>query len=290
MEESSLPVILSLPHGGLTVPNELAGRLGLSEQDVFNECDLWIDDLFDLEKADSGSSLPSIPLAKVSTPIARALIDANRDPSDISNPDGPIKAQSSYGQCTYAHPLSEDEKRRLVQDYWQPFHSALADAFTTCGRDAKLFLDCHSMAQTGPSAYLDSGRARPLICLANLGTATGDERAARGRRSCTAAFIREAAAVAEEVFGELALLEPLPGPPPPVVAINQPYPGGYILRVYAADRDQNELPPGMMIEINRGLYVGNQDAGWNVGPPNAESIAAVRACILEWLLRVVDLF
>lgn len=41
MQRPTLPLILSLPHGGLDAPDEVAGRLAISETDIFNECDLW---------------------------------------------------------------------------------------------------------------------------------------------------------------------------------------------------------------------------------------------------------
>ncbi len=284
MTQRILPILLSLPHGGFGVPDELVERLAITQTDIYNECDLWIDELFDF------ASMPEPPgvdvLARVSMPIARALIDVNREPGDLDNPDGPVKAHSSYGRTTCTTPLSRDEKQALVQRYWGPFHASLAEAIAAHADDAQLFLDCHNMAQTGPAAYGDPGASRPLICLGNMGRPDGSARAS-SPTSCSAAYIRRAAALAEEVFAGVELLEPLPGPPPPTVAINKPYPGGYILRQYAAQREQRPLPPGMMIEFNRGLYVGNQNAQSDIAPPNEERIALLRERTYVWLSRLV---
>ena len=273
------------------MPDELAGRLAISMEDILNECDLWIDDLFDIESSATHSARSLAPLARVSASVARALVDVNRDPADVADPDGPVKSQTSYGRRVYVNPLSNEEKAGLVEAYWRPFHSSLNDALATFGPHAKLFLDCHSMAQTGPSAYGDPGQARPLICLSNLGAVdTGAEHARRGPTSCTPSLIREAASIAEEVFANVKLIEPLAGPLPPVVSINRPYPGGYILRRHSANLDEGDhLPPGMMIEINRGLYVGNQDADTDASQANTERIEAIRALISEWLIAVIDL-
>ena len=288
MKDNTLPVILSIPHGGFDVPDELDGRLAISECDIYNECDLWIGNLFDFEGLSAGEASSPDVLARVTASVARSLIDVNREPDDLANPDGPVKAHTSYGHTTCVEPLSLPEKQELVEQYWRPYHAALDEAWSQYGSEAKLFIDCHNMAQTGPSAYGDPGTQRPLICLANLGAAGGA--ALRGKStSCSPDFIRQIAAAAEEVFAGLTLLEPLPGPPPPTVAINVPYNGGYILRRYTERRAQVALPPGLMIEFNRGLYVGNQDASSAIAPPNTEQIDPLRELILEWLLRVVEL-
>ncbi len=49
---SPLPLIQSLPHGGLSVPAEVVGRLAISETTLYNECDLWVDQLFDFTHPD----------------------------------------------------------------------------------------------------------------------------------------------------------------------------------------------------------------------------------------------
>jgi len=288
MKDRKLPVILSLPHGGFGIPAELEGRLAITECDIYNECDLWIGNLFDFRELPAGDAPSPDVLARVTTTVARSLIDVNREPNDLDNPDGPVKAHTSYGRSTCVEPLSLAEKKALVDQYLLPYHGALEAAWIEYGSEAKLFLDCHNMAQTGPTAYGDSGSQRPLICLANLGAAGGSALPGHAT-SCSPDYIQRAAAAAEEVFAGLTLLEPLPGPPPPTIAINVPYNGGYILRRYAELRAQYALPPGLMIEFNRGLYVGNQNATSAVAPPNVEQIEPLRARILEWLLRIVDL-
>lgn len=288
MATNSLPVILSFPHGAFGVPEEFASNLSITETDIYNECDLWIEELFDFKDAGPNALSPNHVLACVSTTISRAIVDVNREPDDLDNVDGPVKAQTSYGRPTCARPLTLEQKRELVQKYWQPFHDRLEAAIASHGPEARLFLDCHNMAQLGPSAYGDSGTARPLICLANLGKRDGSVRASRGPASCDAGYIRRAAELAEDVFSGITLLEPLPGPPPATVAINQPYPGGYILRRYAAMRGKQVLPPGLMIELNRGLYVGNQTAQAKAEPPNMDRISMLRERIHTWLTRLVE--
>lgn len=318
---STLPVILSVPHGGLEVPPESEPLLAIGAGDIYNECDLWADQLVDFESL--GSSLgpdaqpgvtPARPLARVTTSISRAIVDMNRDPTVLDDPDGAVKTLTSYGRMVYTGGGLEGEapwspldagsalagtprvppvpegsrafKRKLIQRYWLPFHTELRTALALHANEAKLYLDCHNMAQTGPTAYGDPGAQRPLICLANLGNARGDSRHAEEPTSCDGGFIRHAADIAEEVFKDMDLLSP--GlKRPPIVAINRPYAGGYILRWFTENVHIVNGMPGMMIEVNRGLFVGDQTSDTPIAPPNLERIAEVRIRLKRWLDRLL---
>lgn len=295
--QSPLPIILSLPHGGLAVPDEVQGRLAINATTIYNECDLWVDQLFDFAHPDLGR--PDLGqlgvneqgrgvLAQVRLAIARVLIDANRAPDDLANPDGPVKSQTSYGQPIYQTALTHAQQVDLRQRYWHPFHAALEQALQEQGKAAKFFLDGHNMAQLGPSAYGDPGQPRPLVCLANFGDAQGEIRPSLGWTSCEAALLRAAGEVAAELFSDLTLLEPTTATPP-VVALNQPFHGGYILARYTQPISGKPRLPGIMIEINRGLFVGNQQTNTPIQPPNQERIAAIRQRLYAWALRLVAL-
>ena len=45
-------------------------------------------------------------------------------------------------------------------------------------------------------------------------------------------------------------------------------------------------PYALMVEINRGLFVGNQTGQTEVQPPNEERIAAIRERFYHWLAEV----
>ena len=154
------------------------------------------------------------------------------------------------------------------------------------------------MAQQGPSAYSDSGAARPLICLANLGDERGEHCAGQEETSCPGWLIRQSAELAEELFSDLVLLEPVQEMPPRIVAINQPFAGGYILqqastgRLYdgsaTAEREKPPLP-AMMVEVNRGLFVGNQTTMTEIQPANLPRIALIQERLYSWLGEVMAL-
>ena len=87
--------------------------------------------------------------------------------------------------------------------------------------------------------------------------------------------------IAADLFGDLTLLEPVSGVKPPVVALNWPFSGGYILSRYTT------AVPGIMVEINRGLFVGNQSTDTPISPPNGNVIAAIRLRLFQWLTAIL---
>ncbi len=164
MSAGPLPIVLSCPHGGLDIPPEIISLLAVDETAIYNECDLWADQLFDFGHPDLRMLTPAEHepgvLARVSFPITRALVDVNRPSTDWSDPDGPIKSCTSYGQNTYTKELGLQTKQDLTELYWRPYHARLNTAWHQHAHNMKLFLDCHNMAQHGPSAYAHPGAAR----------------------------------------------------------------------------------------------------------------------------------
>ncbi len=295
MMDRTLPIVQSIPHGGMAAPSEFGARLALDARDIYNESDLWADQLYDLGHPALGEAAAGA-LAAVPATIARALVDVNRPRHDFADPDGPIKEQTSYGVATWTPPLQEYEKLLLSERYWLPWHTALEQALGAHAGAVRLLLDCHSMAQRGPTTYAFAGAARPLICLANLGGLDGEPLPGGEPVSCPGALLRAAGEAAARHFGDLALLEP-DGPQPPVVQLNWPFAGGYIVRRYTAGcapilgepPAAHQAPLAIMVEVNRGLYVGNQHAATAPQPPNAERIAALRLRLARWTQEICAL-
>ena len=305
MSVQPLPVILSRPHGGMQTPSEIAHNLAITKQDLYNDCDLWVDELYDFSHSDLANSAPTTAapnggpgvLAVTQMPIARALIDVNRPLSSLGHPDGPVKSQTSYGKTIYKTPLSSAVEQQLIKRYWQPYHDHLAQTLYEHAGQVKLVIDCHNMAQRGPSAYADAGRARPLICIANMGDADGAVKPEYGWTLCPSTFARQAVEIAAELFGDLPLLEPDAERPAPAALLNVPFGRSYILAhclsPEAAATFQREtghtLPPGIMIEVNRGLLVGDQSSETEMAPPNEARIREIRRRLYQWVGRVLEL-
>lgn len=290
-----LPIVQSIPHAGLDAPTEMQDQLLVDATTIYNECDLWADQLYDFTHADLQpwwlpGYAPGV-LATVSAPIARVFVDANRERDDLDNPDGPIKTQTSYGEPIYRAGISIEQRRALRDRYWQPFHHQLAAALATHAGQVRLLLDCHNMAQRGPAAYAFAGAARPLICLANLGDETGEPRPDAGATTCPGHVLRAAGEIAADLFADMTLLEPdrLSPSPPPIVMLNWPFVGGAIIRHYGHSTGEGGRPPAIMVEVNRGLFVGDQEARTPIRPPNLARIAEIRQRLYRWATAVVEL-
>ncbi len=291
-----LPIIQSIPHAGFGVPYEVVDRLQLSARDIYNDCDLWADQLYDFAHPDLAagkgeSNAGRGTLAVVTMDIARVLIDVNRKPDDLQDEDGMVKTQSSYGVSNYSRAPAKDEVVALRQRYYAPYHRRLEAALTAHQDRTLLLLDCHNMAQIGPDAYAKAGKPRPLICLANLGDVRGEQKSGGVAVTCAPSILRAAGEIAEELFKEMPLLEP--DAPVSTVGLNRPFAGGYIIRRYTQGQRQASpvatAPASIMIEVNRGLFVGRQSASTPVAPPNLERIAAVRSRLYRWAEQVTRL-
>lgn len=293
-----LPIVQSIPHAGLGIPPEVADRLAISERAIYNECDLWADQLFDLH---ASGEMELAPLAVVTTTISRALVDVNRLPDDLDNPDGPIKSQTSYGELIYRLPLTTEDKRMLIDRYWRPYHARLEAALAEHAGQVKLLLDCHNMAQRGPTTYDFPGAARPFLCLANLGDRRGEPLTPGGKITCPAALLRRAGEIATDLFADMTLLDKDETGDVPIVALNWPFIGGILIDQYAHGIGAGSVvaphlheskcaraPYAIMVEINRGLFVGNQNAHTPVAPPNLERIAMIRQRLQRWMHELID--
>lgn len=297
-QTQSLPVIISRPHGGLDVPPEIADNLAIDQIALYNDCDLWLDQLYDFSTETNGETGETpAPLAAFNMPIARALIDVNRPLEWLGEPDGPVKSRTSYGETIYKEPLSDATTQTLLDKYWWPYHKDMESALHQHAHSIKLLIDCHNMAQYGPTAYRDAGVERPLICIANMGDERGEVKPERGWTLCPGWFARQATEIASELFADMTLLEPVAGTTVPTALLNSPFGGSFVLARHL-NPEQKEtfeaqysraLPYGIMIEVNRGLFVGNQHAQTTMTEPNHERIAQIQSRLYQWIARIIEL-
>jgi len=220
--ETKLPVLISIPHGGLSVPEELADRISPHITEILGDSDAFTRDIYDL-----GERAAAVAAAD----IARSLVDCNRSPASRppEKEDGVIKDVTNYGVKIYRRGQEPDGKLidSLIKRYYDPYHRRIRDLLEMEG--LVLGLDCHSMAAVGPPLAKDPGQRRPLICLGNC----------RGK-TCSEEKARELAHCFQEAFG-LSEKE---------VLINEPYSGGHITRTYGG----NPIP-WVQVEMSRAMYL-----------------------------------
>ena len=219
-----LPVLVSIPHGGLNVPGEVRRRICLSEEDVLADSDPFERELFDL-----GGRVAAV----VTTDIGRAFVDVNRAPDDLPprNPDGVIKTHTCYRRTVYKAGLEPERTLVdvLLEKYYEPYHRWIRRALEGAEPGIQLGLDCHTMSEIGPDVAPDPGQRRPLLCLGSAHS-----------RSCSQETVDRLADCFVKVFGWA----------PPDVTQNRPFAGGYITRHYGG-----RPVPWIQIEMSESLYL-----------------------------------
>jgi N-formylglutamate amidohydrolase len=217
-----LPLLASVPHAGLHVPEEAEPYCILTREQIAEDGDVGAAEIYALE-----SELE----AYVSTSIARAIVDMNRAEDD-RRLDGVVKTHTCWNVPVYREFPPEEVVKRLLDRYHRPYHARLRELGET---GVKLGLDLHTMAAKGPPVGPDPGVERPWICLSNADGMT-----------CSQEWIESLAGCFEEAFG-------------PNVRINDPFKGGFITRTHAAELPWLQLElsrePFMSNEEKRGAML-----------------------------------
>jgi formiminoglutamase len=193
-----LPYLVSLPHAGLEVPEELKEYCILNHDDIVKDGDEEAYEIY--------SELEKIVEAFQTTTIARAFVDMNRPKDDIRL-DGVVKTHTIWDQPIYNQEIPIPLINKLIDKYWKPYHENLSRLSRS---HIKLGIDCHTMAATGPPIGPDTGKKRPLVCLSNA------------NKTCPDDWIKRMA----ECFENMLNYE---------VKINDPFTGGYIIREHSTE-------------------------------------------------------
>jgi len=206
----TLSLLISVPHAGLKVPPEVKGICTLTRQQIVEDGDEGAAEIY---------SLRGEVASFVTTDIARAVVDLNRAEDD-RRADGVVKTQTIWEVPVYSEPLSDELVEMLLTKYYRPYH----DQLSVLAKNAKLGVDCHTMAASGPPIASDAGQERPLICLSN----------AEG--TCSESCLTRLAECLENSFRAS-------------VSINSPFKGGHIIRSHA-----HELP-WVQLELSRAPFL-----------------------------------
>ena len=167
LHRGTVPLLVSLPHDGTALPDEIAARLTAQARAV-PDTDWHVARLYAFARELGASML--VPR------FSRYVIDLNRSEDDVSLYPG----QNTTGLCPIVRfsgdPVylagqepSEDEVRARVERYWRPYHDALRaelDRIRTAHGRVVLW-EGHSIR--GELPFLFDGRLPDL----NLGTAAG---------------------------------------------------------------------------------------------------------------------
>lgn len=168
LHRGSAPLLISLPHNGTALPDDIAACLTDTAKRV-PDTDWHVARLYDFARALGASIL--VPL------YSRYVVDLNRPEDDVSLYPG----QNTTGLCPIVQFTGEpvyrdgqqptpDEIAVRVDRYWRPYHRALTEEIAriraTHGR--VVLWEGHSIRSVVP--FLFEGRLPDF----NLGTAGGD--------------------------------------------------------------------------------------------------------------------
>ena len=222
-----LPVLLSIPHGGIQKVPELDGHLTITQRDLFDDSDPFVMEIYDL-----GDKVEKV----VKTNVARAFVDLNRSLQDLppKNPDGLIKSKTCYEKPIYKEGREPNDllQEMLIEMYYKPYHRTIQKY--TRELDLQLCLDCHSMATIAPGISPDGNKnQRPLFCLSNNDGVTSSQEMLELLASC----------ISESYNLDIK-----------DISFNVPFHGGHITKTYG----KNPIP-WIQIEMNRSLYL---DSKW----------------------------
>src|SRR5688500_1165602 len=249
LHRGTAPLLVSLPHDGTVVPDEIAARFTAQARAVL-DTDWHVARLYAFAR-ELGASM-------IVPRFSRYVIDLNRSEDDVSLYPG----QNTTGLCPIVRfsgdPVylpgqepSEDEVRARVERYWRPYHVALRAELeriqTTHGR--AVLWEGHSIK--GELPFLFEGRLPDL----NLGTADGTR--------CSSPL-------------QSRLESVLAGQGDYSFIVNGRFKGGYITRHYG-DRDNGV--EAVQLEISQRIYM--DEASFEYDGSKAERAQALIRRLLE---------
>lgn len=231
-------VVFASPHSGRDYPWSFLRRTLLDKQAIRSSEDAFVDQLFDCAPQFGA------PFLRAGAP--RAFVDLNRgsdelDPALIEgiargghNPRiasglGVIPRVVAGGRAIYSGKLSQEEARRRITQYWQPYHDVLRreldEAHGLFG--AAILVDCHSMPHEALDNVARGVKPRPEVVIGDrFGASASGEIVDR----IEAAFAAEGLTVVR----------------------NAPFAGAYIAQTYGRPEQGRHA---IQVEIDRSLYM-----------------------------------
>ncbi len=156
-----MPFLVIVPHGGTTIPEELAEYPQVDDFDIFFDSDACANLIFNFDNE---------VLACLQTSISRLFVDLDRSFMEVppASLDGIIKKATSRGKPIFLGEEFPDDIAisALVKRYHVPFYETIRKIIAT--GDVRCVIECHTMMSVGPSNSDDTGNPRPLISVQNI--------------------------------------------------------------------------------------------------------------------------
>lgn len=251
------PLLVSVPHSGTWIPDNLRERLNPRVADALDDTDWFVDRLYDFA--------PEIGATMIVARASRYLVDLNRDPADQPLYEkgrfatAVLPTLSFSGEPLYPGRLPDAAEREArLRDYYWPFHHAIEQKLQQL-RSAfggVLLWDAHSIRRRVPAI---SAAPFPDMIL-------GD----RDGASSPATLSQ----IALTALRESKVYE---------VAHNTPFKGGQITQRFG--RPQGGIC-ALQLEMSKDLYLDDAERAWD--PPRAAKVAALLRRTLVALLDTLE--
>lgn len=244
--EGDLPLLISVPHDGCQVPDDIRARMspaGLAMPDT----DWHVAELYDFAR-ELGASMQVANYSRYVVDLNRAATDDVLYPGQLVT--GLCPLQTFSGDDIYAKGgVTEVEKAMRIDKYWQPYHTRIASTLAAM-RDHHgyaLLWDAHSIPSIVPRLF--DGELPEL----NIGTDSG--------KSCSPLI--------ETRVVETALASPYS------TAVNGRFKGGYITRHYG---EPGNRVHAIQLEIAQRVYLDEATTAFD-----AEKAGRLRATLRQLL-------
>jgi N-formylglutamate amidohydrolase len=219
--------VLSIPHSGEVIPEELKPFLTNDSKALAKDVDYKVDELVDIEK------LTQNGIAVLVANIHRTCIDLNRA-KDICVLNW---KSNSHGEKLVMKEPNQDQIISMTEKYYTPYYEMIKSSINELAKikkDKITFIDLHSMPSRPTDYHLkintNQKMERPDFCVSDI-----------EGLSCDKAFI-------DFVCEKLGVFSSK-------VTQNDPYFGGHVTRhVHANFANKNNI----QIEINRAIYMDEE--------------------------------
>jgi N-formylglutamate deformylase len=153
VRRGNAPLVLSVPHAGTDLPEELEPRL-VSAQLARRDADWWVDRLYDFADA--------LGATTIQTTLSRTVIDVNRDPTGASLYPGQLTTELCPTTTFDGEPLYRDgaapDAREIAdrrERYYAPYHDAVVTEIERLHEQHPrvVLYDCHSIRSQVPRLF-----------------------------------------------------------------------------------------------------------------------------------------
>ncbi len=231
--DGDLPLVVSVPHDGVHIPDDIRTRMtpsGIAVPDT----DWHVAELYDFAR-DLGASMLVANYSRYVVDLNRSADNAVLYPGQVAT--GLCPEQTFAGENIYVQGgVSDGERAERVERYWRPYHEQLA-SMLEAKREAHgfaLLWDAHSIPSVVPRLF--DGELPEL----NIGTNDG--------ASCAAK--RQSKVVEAAEAGPFS------------VVVNGRFKGGYITRYYG---DPDAGIHAVQLEIAQRAYMDEASAVFDAG-------------------------